>query len=59
MSGTILIVDDEENTRINLTAFLTGRGYETISAATMGEARENLRRGRADIILLDIELPDG
>jgi len=59
MSGTILIVDDEENIRINLTEFLTGRGYETISAATMAEARENLRQGRADIILLDIELPDG
>lgn len=59
MSATILIVDDEENARLNIGNFLTSRGYETIGVATLAEARESLRLGNADIILLDVQLPDG
>ncbi len=59
MSATILIVDDEENARHNIGNFLTSRGYETIGVATLAEARESLRLGKADIILLDVQLPDG
>ena len=59
MSATILIVDDEENARQNIGAFLNGRGFETIGVATMSEARERLRQGDPDIILLDVTLPDG
>jgi DNA-binding NtrC family response regulator len=59
MSLTVLIVDDEENARINISAFLNSRGYETYSAATLKEARQALQRGSADIVLLDVQLPDG
>ena len=59
MSATILIVDDEENARHNISAFLNTRGYETICAATLAEARQNIRQEKADIILLDVQLPDG
>ena len=59
MTATILIVDDEENARINIGTFLSDRGYEVVTSATLGEARETLRRGAADIILLDAMLPDG
>lgn len=59
MSATVLIVDDEENARLNIGSFLELRGYETIGVATLSEARETLNRGNADIILLDVELPDG
>jgi two-component system, NtrC family, response regulator AtoC len=59
MSATILIVDDEENARLNIGNFLTSRGFETIGVATLAEARDNLRLGQADIILLDVQLPDG
>ena len=59
MTATILIVDDEEHARQNIGDFLTGKGYETIGASTLGEARTFLRQGRADIILLDVQLPDG
>lgn len=59
MTATILIVDDEENARINIGTFLNDRGYEVVTSATLGEARETLRRGAADIILLDAMLPDG
>jgi len=59
MSATILVVDDEENARINITTFLSSKEYETISVATISEARECLNQGNADIILLDAQLPDG
>ncbi len=59
MSATILVVDDEENARHIITSFLAPKGYEVIGAATLGEARQQIARGRADIILLDVQLPDG
>lgn len=59
MSATILIVDDEENARANITDFLAPRGYEVIGVATLADARDCVRRGVADIILLDVSLPDG
>ncbi|MEJ2710062.1 MAG: sigma-54 dependent transcriptional regulator [Anaerolineales bacterium] len=59
MSATILIVDDEENARHHIGTFLSSQGYEFIGVATLGEARETINRGNADIILLDVQLPDG
>lgn len=59
MSATILVVDDEENARIMLDNFLTQQGYEVLSAATLAEARVHLKNGSADIVLLDVKLPDG
>ena len=59
MSLTVLIVDDEENARLNIASFLDGKGYEIIHAATLGEAREQVQIGSADIVLLDVRLPDG
>lgn len=59
MSATILIVDDEENARLNIGEFLTSRGYEISGAATLEDAREKLKLNIADIILLDVQLPDG
>jgi two-component system response regulator AtoC len=59
MTATILIVDDEANARTNIGGFLVSRGYEVLEAATLAEAREKLKLGSADIILLDVQLPDG
>ncbi len=59
MTATILVVDDEENARLIMSNFLTSKGYEVISAPTLQEARLNLQRGTADIVLLDVQLPDG
>lgn len=59
MSATVLIVDDEENARVNIADFLTIKGYEVIGAATLGEARACLQKGNADVVLLDVQLPDG
>jgi len=59
MTATILIVDDEENARRNYSAFLNSRGYEVQAVASLAEARQCIRRSAADIILLDVQLPDG
>jgi len=59
MSLTVLIVDDEVNARLNYRTYLTGKGYEVIDVATLSEARVEIERGNADVILLDIRLPDG
>ena len=59
MSLTLLVVDDEENARRNLSEFLTSKGYEVIGAATLTEARRILHLEQADIVLLDVQLPDG
>jgi len=59
MTATILIIDDEENARKNLETFLTKRSYEVLSAANLKDARKIIREESADIILLDVQLPDG
>jgi two-component system, NtrC family, response regulator AtoC len=59
MGMTVLIVDDEENARINIGQYLNSKGYETIGAATLAEARDRVKQGAADVILLDVNLPDG
>ena len=59
MTATILIVDDEENALRNISAFLEPKGFEIITATTVAEARTSLQRGEPDIVLLDVQLPDG
>lgn len=59
MSLTILIVDDEENARRNYGDFLEAKGYEVIGAATLADARKCLQRGDIELVLLDVQLPDG
>jgi len=59
MSLTILIVDDEETFRHNTENYLAGKGYEVSGVGTLEEAREHLTKGDAELILLDVQLPDG
>lgn len=59
MSFTVLIIDDEETFRRNTEDFLQARGYETKGVATLVEGRASLKRGDGDVILLDVQLPDG
>jgi DNA-binding NtrC family response regulator len=59
MSLTILIVEDEDNARHHISKFLIGKGYTTIEAPTIKDAKINLNQGNADIVLLDAQLPDG
>lgn len=57
--ATILVVDDEEDARVSLTSLLNRQGYEVVCAATFAEAREHIKRGTGDVVLLDVMLPDG
>lgn len=59
MKYTVLNVDDEENARHFTSTFLSGQGHEVFSASTAKEARDYIRQGKADIIVLDVLLPDG
>jgi two-component system, NtrC family, response regulator AtoC len=59
MTATILVVDDEENARLTLETYLNQQNYDVLLAATLNDAREHLSRSSADIILLDVKLPDG
>ena len=59
MTATVLVVDDEENARLFVSKFLTQKGYEVKEAASLKEARARVNEGVADIILLDVQLPDG
>ena len=59
MSATILVVDDVDTARLAMAKSLRKDGYEVLEASTLSEARAALEQNRADICILDIQLPDG
>ena len=59
MTATILIVDDEKTARNFVSETLADAGYETIEAGDLKQANKSIDTGAADIILLDVMLPDG
>ncbi len=59
MTATILLVDDEKNARNNIGSYLESEGYEVLLAADLKTARKHLTAQEADIVLLDVQLPDG
>ncbi len=58
MIKRILIVDDEENTRIGLTKLLTQEGFEVDSAANGSEALDYLNREKVSLVISDINMPE-
>tara|TARA_Y100000590_G_scaffold98998_1_gene112667 strand:+ start:11903 stop:13336 length:1434 start_codon:yes stop_codon:yes gene_type:complete len=59
MSDSILIVDDEESVRTVLDLHLKDLGYETNSSTKLSETYSLLKKTEFELILLDINLPDG
>lgn len=59
MAATILVVDDEETARMVMSEFLRSKGFEVLEAGTLAEARAVISEGVADIVVLDVRLPDG
>jgi DNA-binding response OmpR family regulator len=57
--GTVLIVDDSLTVRMDLTEAFEAANFRALPCATAAEARETLARQAADVIILDILLPDG
>jgi DNA-binding response OmpR family regulator len=55
----ILIVDDSQTVRTDLSEALEASGFRTITCATLAEARTALRTQPISLALLDSKLPDG
>ena len=56
---TVLIVEDEPTPRKFIRKILAKKGYETIEAETLSAAHKVLDQHAADVVLLDVQLPDG
>lgn len=56
-SARVLIVDDDEASRLHLRALLHTRGYEILEAADGPSALDVISREGADIVLLDVRMP--
>ena len=54
----ILIVDDEENTRIGLSKLLAQEGFEVGSAADGNEALDYLGQQKVNLVISDINMPE-
>lgn len=59
MSIRVLIIEDDESTHTALRYLFRQRGAEVTIATTLAEARDALRTGMPDAIVLDLMLPDG
>ncbi len=55
----MLLIDDEPRFCQATSEVLRRRGHEVVTANTLTAARERLRTGSPDLILLDLILPDG
>ncbi|MBA3817451.1 MAG: response regulator [Deltaproteobacteria bacterium] len=55
----ILIVDDSQTVRTDLTDALESSGFRTIACASLAEARTALRTQPVSLAILDVLLPDG
>jgi len=59
VSITVLIIDDVAPARKNISDYLKESGFDIVEAGTLKEGREVIKRGDADIVILDVNLPDG
>jgi two-component system, NtrC family, response regulator AtoC len=59
MGFTVLIVEDEDSFRSTARDYLNLHGYEVVGVATLAEARSYLSKGTGDVVVLDVQLPDG
>ena len=55
----VLIVDDEPNSAEMLSTVVRGEGFTTSVAGSLREARQQLLMMPAQVVLLDLRLPDG
>ncbi len=57
MKRKILVVDDEQSIRSSLKMILEYDGYDVLEAGNGEVALETARKGRPDLVLLDIKMP--
>lgn len=59
VNARVLLVEDDRNLREALAETLVDEGYQVGTAATLAAARAELKAGPADVLVLDLMLPDG
>ena len=59
MKKDILVVDDELDQRDYLKALLEDHGYSVRTAADGLEAMQRVKEATPDLVLLDLQMPDG
>lgn len=59
MPETILVIDDTPTNRYAFTRLLAKAGYETLEAETLGDGMALLLAHPVDLVILDVNLPDG
>ena len=57
MSSTIIIVDEEEELRENLQDLLEFKGYDVVTYTSGEEILDHFESVKADLVLLDFQLP--
>lgn len=57
--GLLLLIDDDPSTQRLVERLLRDEGYDVDAAHTISEARQVLMHVTPDLILMDVELPDG
>ncbi|HYD54180.1 MAG TPA: sigma-54 dependent transcriptional regulator [Gemmatimonadaceae bacterium] len=55
---TVLIIDDEKDITSALGTFFERSGHQVMRAHTGEEGIDSVKRGRPDLVLLDVRLPD-
>jgi two-component system KDP operon response regulator KdpE len=59
MRKKILVVDDEPDVRFILQSILRGKGFETAQSDSVSMCLQQLDDFEPDVVILDIDLPDG
>jgi CheY-like chemotaxis protein len=54
----VLVVDDDDSIRKMIRALLTRSGYSVCEARNGREALDEMRAGRADLVVLDLMMPE-
>jgi DNA-binding response OmpR family regulator/signal transduction histidine kinase len=55
----VLLVDDDASIRAVCDEVLSNLGFEVVTAGNLAEARQHVHENRPDLLLLDVQLPDG
>jgi len=56
---SILVIDDEDSIRSALRRVLTSEGYAVTAGANLTEGFDLCVRNKPDLVILDVNLPDG
>ena len=59
VSHRVLVVEDEPDMVDTYERLLRRQGYEVVSARTLADGLRTLSHGSPDLLIADVELPDG